>query len=203
MLHDIAAQLMDWLAGLGYWGIVIGLAIEVIPSEAVLAYGGYLASHAGGSRITFIGAIAAGTAGALVQQWILYAVGRCGGRPFLDRYGKWIKIKPKHMDIAERWFGKYGSMIVFTARFVPVMRQVISIPAGIARMNIWLFSGLTLLASIPWSILFVTLGYRFGSNMETISAKAAPYVQPAVLIAIAAVIVYLIAKRTSAGRTTV
>jgi len=83
---------------------------------------------------------------------------------------------------------------VFTARFVPVMRQAISIPAGIARMNFWLFTFLTLLASIPWSLLFVYLGWKLGDQWQKIDEKAAPYIQPAILIAIGLLIVYVLYK---------
>jgi membrane protein DedA with SNARE-associated domain len=199
-IHGILDGLLVWIESLGYAGIILGLAIEVIPSEIVLAYGGYLVWQ---GDISFLGAVVCGTIGAIVQQWILYAIGRYGGRPFLDRFGKYIKIKPKHMDIAERWFEKYGTGMVFFARFVPVMRQVISIPAGITRMNIWTFTVLTALASIPWSILFVYLGMKLGDQWENISAKAAPYVQPAILIAIGLAIVYFVVKYALSRKKTI
>lgn len=188
-LHDIVSQLLAWIEGLGYWGIIIGLAIEVIPSEIVLAYAGYLVFT---GEISFTVAVICGTIGALLQQWLLYAIGRYGGRPFLDKFGKYLHLKSKHIDIAERWFDKYGTVIVFTGRFVPVMRQVVSIPAGMARMKLSVFTILTLLASIPWSILFVWLGKSLGDNWENIGEKASPYVQPIILIALAVLIAYFI-----------
>ncbi|GGH38884.1 DedA family protein [Paenibacillus segetis] len=191
ILSSIIDQLFELIRGLGYFGIVLGLAVEVIPSEIVLAYGGFLVFK---GDLNFYVAVFFGTVGALLQQLILYYIGRWGGRPFLDKFGKYIKIKPHHMDIAENWFNKYGSGIVFTARFVPVMRQVISIPAGIAKMSILRFSTLTLLASIPWSFLFVYLGYVLGNQWEDIHEKAAPYVTPILLVAVALLIVYLLYK---------
>lgn len=190
-IHGILNDLLLWIEGLGYFGILIGLMIEVIPSEIVLGYGGYLVSE---GKISYIGAVIFGTLGAVGQNWILYAFGRFGGRPLVEKYGKYIKIKPKHVDIAEKWFNKYGAGIVFTARFVPVMRQVISIPAGMAKMNFGLFTLLTALASIPWSLLFVYLGMKLGDQWETIDEKAAPYVQPAILIALALLIIYVVVK---------
>ncbi|WP_219835850.1 DedA family protein [Paenibacillus sp. R14(2021)] len=187
--HDLVNTLLQWIEGLGYFGILIGLAIEVIPSEIVLGYAGYLVYQ---GEITYLGAVLFGTLGAIVQQWILYGIGRGAGRPFFEKYGKFIKIKPKHLDLADQWFKRYGDGIVFTARFVPVMRQVISIPAGIAKMPFWRFTMLTGLASIPWVLLFVYLGRTLGENWEDIGAKAAPYVQPAILIAIAVLIVYVL-----------
>lgn len=188
-IHEWLAQLLQWVESLGYFGIIIGLAIEVIPSEIVLGYGGYLVSK---GDISFVGAVLCGTIGAMLQQWILYAIGRYGGRPVVNRFGKYLHLKPKHIDIAERWFDKYGPIIVFTGRFVPVMRQVVSIPAGMAKMKLSTFSLLTLLASLPWSILFVWLGWTLGDQWEQIDEKAAPYVQPVILIAVAALIAYFV-----------
>lgn len=188
-LHEWLGQILLWIESLGYWGIIIGLAIEVIPSEIVLGYAGYLVSK---GELSFAAAVLCGTIGAILQQWLLYAIGRYGGRPFLDRFGKFLHLKPKHIDIAEKWFEKYGPIIVFTGRFVPVMRQVVSIPAGMARMKLTLFTLLTVLASIPWSILFVWLGSTLGENWEKIGEKAAPYVQPIILGAIALLIIYFL-----------
>lgn len=200
LIHDWLAQLLSWIESLGYFGIIVGLAIEVIPSEVVLAYGGYLVSHNGGGTMDYLIAVLCGTIGALLQQWILYAIGRYGGRPVVEKFGKFLHIKPKHIDKAEQWFEKYGSMIVFTGRFVPVMRQVVSIPAGMARMNLTKFTVLSFLASLPWSLLFVGLGWSLGSQWEKIDEKAAPYVQPAILIAIALLVLYfvyhIVRKRT-------
>ncbi|WP_441890708.1 DedA family protein [Paenibacillus sp. YAF4_2] len=187
MLHEI----LLWIESLGYFGILIGLMIEVIPSEIVLGFGGYLVSK---GEISYFGAIIFGVIGAVAQNWILYGIGRFGGRPLVEKYGKYIKIKMKHVDIAENWFKKYGAGIVFTARFIPVMRQVISVPAGMAKMSFSLFTLLTALASIPWTILFVHLGKTLGENWEDIDDKAAQYVQPAILIAIALLIVYVVYK---------
>lgn len=188
-IHEWLNQLLAWVESLGYFGIIIGLAIEVIPSEIVLGYGGYLVSK---GDINYWVAVLCGTIGALLQQWILYAIGRYGGRPVVDKFGKYLHLKPKHIDLAEKWFEKYGPIIVFTGRFVPVMRQVVSIPAGMARMNLTKFSILTLIASIPWSLLFVGLGWTLGDQWENIDEKAAPYVQPAILIALALLVVYFV-----------
>lgn len=192
-IHNLASAALQWIEGLGYWGIIIGLSIEVIPSELVLGFAGYLV-HKG--EVTFLGAVICGTIGAVIQQWILYAIGRYAGRPFFDKYGKFLKIKPHHLDAAERWFQKYGSGIVFTARFVPVMRQVISIPAGMARMNFGLYTLLTTLASIPWSILFVLLGRKLGDAwQQNMDQEAAMYVQYAFLGAVVALLIYVMIKK--------
>lgn len=190
-LHEWLAQILIWIESLGYWGIIIGLAIEVIPSEIVLGYAGYLVSQ---GIVSFPVAVICGVIGAILQQWLLYAIGRYGGRPFLDKFGKYLHIKSKHIDIAEKWFDKYGPMIVFTGRFVPVMRQVVSIPAGMAKMNFWQYTWLTALASTPWSILFVWIGNSLGDKWETIEAEAAPLIKWILLAAIGLLVVYFLVQ---------
>ncbi|MFP3126113.1 DedA family protein [Ectobacillus funiculus] len=188
MSHFIQ-MIFDMLSNLGYLGIALGLMVEVIPSEVVLAYGGYLISI---GKISFIGAVVAGTIGGIIAQWFLYWVGKFGGRPFLDKYGKYLLIQPSHINIAQKWFRKYGSGVIFTARFIPVVRHAISIPAGIANMSFSKFSFYTLLAIIPWSILFLYLGMNLGSNWEQINGAAKPYVTPVIFIAIILTLIYFI-----------
>jgi membrane protein DedA with SNARE-associated domain len=172
-------------------GIALGLMVEVIPSEIVLAYGGYLISI---GKISFIGAVIAGSIGGIIAQWFLYWIGRYGGRPILDKYGKYLLIRPAHIDVAQQWFSKYGSGVIFTARFIPVVRHAISIPAGIARMSFAKFSLYTILAIIPWSILFLYLGMNLGTKWEQINQAAKPFVSPAIIIAIIITLGYLFFK---------
>lgn len=188
-MQQFVHSVLMFLSDLGYFGIAIGLMIEVIPSEIVLAYGGFLVSQ---GSITFVGAIIAGTIGGTIAQLFLYWIGYYGGRPFLEKYGKYLLIHSKQIDLAEYWFNRYGVGVIFTARFIPFVRHAISIPAGIARMSFTKFTLYTTLAVIPWSILFVTLGRELGAQWEHINEKAAPYVQPLVWIAIIATVLYIL-----------
>jgi membrane protein DedA with SNARE-associated domain len=192
MLHDVAVTVLAWLEGLGYWGILIGLMLEVIPSEIVLSYGGYLVSQ---GRISFAGAVLFGTVGGVIAQLFVYWIGRYGGRPFLEKFGKYILIRKRHIDVAERWFDRYGTGVIFAARFIPVVRHAISIPAGIARMPLGRFTLLTTLAVIPWSILFVWLGATLGERWGAIDEAAGPYAKPAMLIAAVALAAYMLFMR--------
>ncbi|WP_423805275.1 DedA family protein [Paenibacillus illinoisensis] len=176
---------------MGYWGILLGLAVEVIPSELVLAYAGYLVFR---GEINFVEAVLFGTIGCLLQQIILYYLGLYGGRTFIDRYGKYLHIKSKHVDMTERWFQKYGAGVVFTSRFIPVIRQAVSIPAGISKMNVIKFLYFSGIASLLWSLLFVALGNNLGENWGNISEKAAPYTQPLLVGAILLFIGFLLYK---------
>ncbi|ANY74386.1 DedA family protein [Paenibacillus ihbetae] len=189
--YDIVGRLFEWIQQLGYFGIMLGLMVEVIPSEIVLAYGGYLISL---GEVHFLGAMLFGTVGGVLAQLFVYWIGRYGGRPFLEKYGKYILIKKQHMDYAEEWFAKYGTGVIFTARFVPVVRHAISIPAGISKMNVGRFTLLTTLAVIPWTALFLYLGWMLGDRWEQIGEKAKPYTQEILLGALAVMILYFLIK---------
>lgn len=196
-ISNIVAVLFEWIQHLGYFGIMIGLMIEVIPSEIVLAYGGYLVSS---GQINFVGAVFFGVIGGVLAQLFIYWIGRYGGRPVLEKYGKYILISKKHIDHSEEWFNKYGPGVIFTARFIPVVRHAISIPAGIAKMPLWKFTWLTTLAVIPWSMLFVWLGLSLGDKWENIKDVAGPYVGPILLCALALLVVYFLIKWFSSKR---
>lgn len=190
-MQEIVNQLLKVIADLGYWGIMFGLAVEIIPSEIVLSYGGFLVSK---GNITFLGAVLYGTVGIMIAQLFLYWIGRYGGRPFVEKYGKYLLIKHKHLDIAEGWFNRYGAGIVFTSRFIPVLRQAVSIPAGMARMPLLKFSIYTLLATVPWSVLFIYFGKTLGENWQSIHEKAGPLVLPLIIGAIVLAAVYFVVK---------
>ncbi|AJO17611.1 DedA family protein [Bacillus paralicheniformis] len=185
-------DILMWLTDLGYFGIAIGLMIEIIPSEIVLAYGGYLVSS---GSITMTGAVIAGVIGGTIAQLFLYWIGYYGGRPFLYKYGKYLLIQKHHIQTAEKWFEKYGGGVVFSARFIPVVRHAISIPAGIAKMPILKFTGLTVLAIIPWSILFVYLGIQLGSRWDHVENVARTYTTPIMIGAAAMIILYFGLKK--------
>ncbi|KYD10097.1 hypothetical protein B4102_2349 [Heyndrickxia sporothermodurans] len=190
-MGDFIQSILTFLTDLGYFGVALGLMIEIIPSEIVLAYAGYLVSQ---GHINFVGAVIAGVIGGTIAQIFVYWIGAYGGRPFLKKYGKYIFIHEKHIDIAENWFNKYGSGVIFTARFIPVVRHAISIPAGITKMSLKKFTLYTTLAIIPWSILFVALGDQLSSNWKNVNEFAKPYIQPAMIIAIGLIVLYFIYK---------
>ncbi|WP_075981982.1 DedA family protein [Bacillus massilinigeriensis] len=188
-MKEIILSIFDYLNQLGYWGIALGLMIEVIPSEIVLSYGGYLISI---DQINFFGALFAGVIGGTLAQVFLYWIGLFGGRPFLDRYGRYLLIHKRHIDAAEHWFDKYGTVVIFTARFIPVVRHAISIPAGISKMPLSKFIIYTVGAIIPWTILFLLLGMQLGDHWQDIKEYARPYVMPIIIIAILFFTIYFL-----------
>jgi membrane protein DedA with SNARE-associated domain len=196
-MHSFIMSVFEILTSLGYLGIALGLMVEIIPSEIVLAYGGYLLSQ---GKISLIGAIIAGVIGGTIAQLFIYWIGRYGGRPFLERYGKFIGIKRHHIDLSEQWFQKYGPGVIFSARFIPVVRHAISIPAGIAKMSQLKFTLYTVGAIIPWSILFILLGDQLGSNWQQINEVAAPYVKGILIAAVVILVIYFVFKLISTKR---
>ncbi|MFD2616779.1 DedA family protein [Terrilactibacillus laevilacticus] len=190
MTHLII-QLLNAIVSLGYLGVALALAIEIIPSELVLAYGGFMVSL---GHLNFSFTVIAAIIGMTVAQLILYYIGYYGGRPFLNKYGKYFLIHNKHIDITEQWFKRYGAGVVFFARFVPVLRQAISIPAGIAKMSIQTFLLFTILATIPWAIIFVYLGEKLGQNWNKIKDVTGPYMHIILLVVLLLVIIYISIK---------
>ncbi|HZG70762.1 MAG TPA: DedA family protein [Chondromyces sp.] len=180
-MKEFIFQLLETLGEYGYAGIALGLMVEVIPSEIVLSYGGYLVSI---GKIHFVGALAAGIAGGTLAQLFLYWLGKYGGRPFFQKYGKYLFISERHIQASEQWFEKYGSFVIFSARFIPIVRHAISIPAGFAQMKQSLFLIYTFAAMIPWTILFLLIGIQLGDHWESIESVAGNYIRPIALISL-------------------
>ena len=191
-MQEFILSIFNFLSELGYLGTALGLMIEVIPSEIVLGYGGYLISI---EKINFWGALLAGIVGGTIAQIFLYWLGRYGGRPILDKYGKFLLIKKAHLDASEQWFKKYGTGVIFTARFVPVIRHAISIPAGISKMPLSIFISYTMAAMVPWTVLFLLLGIQLGDHWQNIKEYAKPMLLPIIIIAFLSVVIYFLYKR--------
>ena len=189
---ELFKDLIAFLSELGPLGVIIGLAIEVIPSEIVLAWAGYLVLQ---GEMGFVEAVIAGTIGGIIAQLLLYVFGRYGGRPIVIKYGKYVLIRPNHLELAERWFEKYGDGVVFFARFIPVVRHAISIPAGMVKMGVWRFTILTGLAAIPWSIFFIWMGMEIGSNWSQIKEVAKDYIWLFVIGAVGLFVIYYLIVR--------
>jgi membrane protein DedA with SNARE-associated domain len=197
-MKEFIFSVLEFLSQLGYFGIALGLMIEVIPSEIVLGYGGYMISE---GILGYPGAIIAGTIGGTFAQLFLYWAGYYGGRPFLEKYGKYVFINKKQIDLSEQWFSKYGVGVIFFARFIPVVRHAISIPAGIAKMSATKFTLYTVAAVIPWTILFLYLGHALGENWSHIKEYAAQYTLPIIIGAVLLGVIYFLIKKTKKTTT--
>lgn len=190
-MSDFIASILSFLMSLGYFGIALGLMIEVIPSEIVLAYAGYLVST---GNISLVGAIVAGTIGGTIAQIFLYWLGYYGGRPIVKKYGKYVFITENSLNVAENWFQRYGIGVIIIARFIPVVRHAISIPAGLAKMGLARFTFYTVIAIIPWSIIFILIGEQLGKNWSEIENVVGPYMPMVGIGATVVLVGYLLIK---------
>lgn len=158
-------QLTEAIAALGYWGVAIGMAVESanipLPSEIILPFGGFLVSQ---GHLSFWGVVLAGTIGGTVGSSVSYFIGLAGGRPLVLRYGRYVGFGPEKLDLADRWFARYGEATVFLTRLLPVVRTFISLPAGISRMNFKRFVVYTFAGSLIWSIALTYVGVVLGEN---------------------------------------
>lgn len=169
LIESVVRIITNAISAMGYWGIGIGMAIESanipLPSEVILPYGGYLVST---GRLEFYRAVMAGTVGGTVGSALSYYLGLRGGRPFLVKYGRYFGFSIKHLDMADRWFARYGEATVFFTRLMPIVRTFISLPAGIAGMDFKKFVIYTFAGSLPWSILLTYIGLKLGQNWKAI-----------------------------------
>ena len=172
MLGDLGGWVQQIMQDFGYLGLFLLLLVEnlfpPIPSEVILPLAGFLV---GRGEFGFLGALVASTAGALVGAFILYAVGRWGGRTVILRYGRILRFTNKDLDRANDWFERYGAWIVLFARLIPGIRSVISVPAGALKMPILQFAVLTTAGSALWNTLLIGLGMFLGRNWPVVSER--------------------------------
>jgi membrane protein DedA with SNARE-associated domain len=172
--------ILDWISSLGYAGIVLLMAFESacmpVPSEIVMPFSGYLVYQAetdptySGSVMSLLGVTLAGALGCTIGSIAAYVVGLYAGRPFVLRYGKYILLREKHLVMAEKWFAKYGDAATFISRLLPVIRTVISLPAGIAKMNFKRFVIYSFVGSVPWTFMLAYIGYWLGPRWRDIES---------------------------------
>lgn len=166
----------------GYVAIFLLMLLESacvpIPSEVTMLFGGALATagFAGaGQELGFVWVGLAGAFGNLVGSWLAYWVGYAGGRPLAIRWGRYLLIRPHEVDRAHDWFEKHGDAAVFFGRLLPVVRTFISLPAGVARMNLWKFSLYTLLGCLPWTFGLTWLGFALGDRWDEVERVIRPF----------------------------
>ncbi len=156
----------------GYFGMFLGMVLEaviiVIPSEAILATGGILASR---GVFSFLGAFLIGLVGSVFCAIVIYFMGYFGGRPFIRKFGKYFFMKEEDIERSDSWFLRYGMFGALIGRNFPIIRTLISLPIGIMRMSFFKFLIFTIIGSIPWTFLFVYLGYALGNSWIYVSAK--------------------------------
>ena len=178
MLKAIFKPVITWymatLKGGGYPLIVLLMAMESsvlpLPSEVVIPPAAHLA-HTGQIPLSLAGIVIAGTLGSWLGATVMYWAARVAGRPLFLRYGRFVFITPEKIDGAERWAAHYGSMGIFISRLLPVVRHLISIPAGVVRMNYKLFSLFTILGSAIWCAVLCWVGIKMGQDEKVMAGE--------------------------------
>lgn len=169
-MHDLFAPLFEWyrqsLDSGGYWVVALLMAIESsiipLPSELIIPPAVIIAQRTGNMSVP--GIIIAGAIGSWVGATVMYWVSRAAGRPFVMRYGRFMRIPPAKVEMAEAWASQYGSFGIFASRLLPVVRHLIGIPAGIVKMNYVRFSIFTLIGSAVWTAVLCWVGIKAGQD---------------------------------------
>ncbi|MCK1975557.1 DedA family protein [Jeotgalicoccus huakuii] len=189
--------LEDLINQFGYFAIVFLIALEnifpPIPSEVILTFGGFMTAH---TEMSIFGVIIASTVGSVGGAIVLYYLGSILGKERMKRivlrYGKWLRVTENDIEKSYNWFGKYGGWTVFFCRFVPLIRSLISIPAGMSKMSMPLFIVLTTIGTLIWNTVLVYLGASVGENWEDIVSVMDVYSNVAYVIIAVAGIAFLI-----------
>ena len=200
MLSALSDWVVDVIDALGYVGVALLVALEnlfpPIPSEIVLPFAGFVASDRGGWSL--LGMIIAATIGSMVGAWVLYGLAAWIGRDrlthFLVRYGKWLQMTTEDVERAERWFDRRAVLAVLVGRCIPLIRSIVSIPAGFRRMPFWIFTLYTLIGSLVWNSTLIVIGYVLRENWDDVE-PILDWFQYVVLAAIVVAIVWFVWKR--------
>lgn len=170
----------------GLWGVAGLMLLEnlfpPIPSELVLPLSGFFVSR---GTLGFAGAVLAATVGSLLGAFVLYGLGRHGGRPLVLRYGSLLRVRGADLDRADDWFDRYGGTLVFFGRMVPGIRSIVSIPAGMSEMPLMRFSLLTASGSALWNALLIGAGWYLGENWQRVSGPVGSVSKVVLAVALA------------------
>src|SRR4029079_14679653 len=165
LIEFISGIIVATISMLGYSGIVLLMAIESacvpLPSEIIMPFSGYLVST-GQMNLWMVGV--AGAVGCVLGSLVAYWVGSKGGRPLIEKYGRYLLVSRHDLDLADRWFATHGEVIVFVSRLLPAIRTFIAFPAGVARMNLKRFVIYTFTGSLPWCLGLAYIGQKLGEK---------------------------------------
>jgi membrane protein DedA with SNARE-associated domain len=169
MTELIINHVVKWIGISGYPGLVVLMALESmvapLPSEAVMPFAGFLIFE---GTLTFYGVILFSTIGSIVGSLISYYAGLYGGRPFVSHFGRYLLLDVHDLEYTEKFFDKYGDKTIFFSRFIPVVRHLISIPAGVGEMRLSKFVVYTTIGAGLWNSFLAYTGFRLRSHWETI-----------------------------------
>jgi membrane protein DedA with SNARE-associated domain len=207
MISRIVEQLLVFttavISAMGYGGIVLLMGIESacipLPSEIIMPFAGYLVFR---GELTLHGAAIAGAVGCVVGSIPAYYLGMYGGRPLIERYGKYLLVSRRELDLADRLFQRHGQWVVLAGRLLPVVRTFIAFPAGVSRMPMVRFIVYTLVGSYPWCLGLAWVGMRLGQAWHTDPRFREVYHRFEVLIvgALALAVVWFVWHKVRAAR---
>jgi membrane protein DedA with SNARE-associated domain len=167
IIEIISALIVATISTLGYGGVVLLMAIESacipLPSEIIMPFSGYLV-YTGRFNIWLVSI--AGASGCVAGSMVAYWIGMYGGRPLIERYGKYLLVSQHDLNLADRWFDRFGEVIVFVSRLLPAIRTFIAFPAGVARMNVKKFIIYTFAGSLPWCLGLAYVGQKLGEQWD-------------------------------------
>jgi membrane protein DedA with SNARE-associated domain len=179
----------------GYLAIFVLMLLDSacvpFPSEVTLLFGGALTSTVvvgAGQELSLVGVVFWAMAGTLIGSWLAYGVGYAGGRPAIDRFGRYLLVRPHEIDRAHDWFERHGEAVAAYGRLIPLVRSFVSLPAGVAAMRFWRFTLYTLVGSVIWCVGLASIGHAFGDRWREIERV----IQPFALIIAGVVLVALV-----------
>ncbi len=186
LLHGLSSIILTTISSLGYIGVFILMIMESmifpVPSELVLPFAGFLAAE--GTFNIWL-AIIASSIGSLVGSLLSYALGKYGGKALVTRYGKYFFLDEHDLAKTHEWFDKRGERTILIGRFIPIVRHLISIPAGIGNMNLKRFCVYTVIGATLWNAFLIYLGYILGQNWD----KVKHYTEPISIVVIIVLVV--------------
>jgi len=169
IIEFLASFIISIISSGGYPGVIFLMAIESacipLPSEIIMPFSGYLVFR---EEFGLFWVGLAGAFGCVVGSVPAYYLGLYGGRPLIEKYGKYVLVSHHDLDLADRWFARYGDWAIFFSRLLPVVRTFISFPAGVAKMNVPRFIIYTLVGSFPWCLGLAYIGMKLGENWDTL-----------------------------------
>lgn len=191
----IVHWITNFIDQIGYLGLTILMALESmiapVPSEAVMPFAGFLWFE---NRFSFFGIAIFSTFGSLIGSLISYYLGAFGGRPIIRKYGRYFLLNEHHLQVTEKFFRKYGDKTIFFSRFIPIIRHLISIPAGIGKMKLIKFTVYTGLGAFLWNSFLAYLGYHLGHNWVLIK-KFGEIIDIVLIFVILGLIIFFLYKR--------
>lgn len=169
LIAALAGFVIAVISRFQYVGIALLMAVESscvpLPSEIIMPFSGYLVSR-GELKLWLVSL--AGAVGCVIGSWLAYAIGAWGGRPLVERYGKYLLVSHRDLDLADRWFQRHGDITIFVGRLLPVVRTFIAFPAGVARMPLGRFTAYTFLGSLIWCWGLAWIGVKLGEHWNTL-----------------------------------